>query len=153
MAISAALAADLEQVAAMQAIYRMFDEEGGLLYVGTSAHMGKRLSSHAEKRWFLLVATITVEWFPNTEAAERAEADAIAAEHPRINIAGRSVPMPDGPLTLSQAVQYRVLRATLAAVRKQAQRDPEFPASVAKRGTAHLHNPDDLTRYEARRTA
>lgn len=75
------------RLADMRAVYRMFDENGRLVYVGQTAHPGQRFGQHAEKRWFTLVTTITLEWHDTHAQAVLAERDAIEAERPRYNIA------------------------------------------------------------------
>jgi predicted GIY-YIG superfamily endonuclease len=84
----------VERVTSMHAVYRMWSGKGALLYVGVTGNLARRLDDHAEKRWYPLVRSITLEWFPGREAAEAAEAQAIMTEHPRVNIAGRSAKAP-----------------------------------------------------------
>ena len=151
----------VERVVAMQAVYRMFSVSGRLLYVGVTSNLATRLASHAEKRWFPLVATITLTWYPNRETAEQAERAAIEAEHPWINISGRSAKapaivartlsqMPEGPVSLAEAVGLRILHCTLGAARKAAAR-PGFPQPVAMRGLARLYDVDALCAYRESR--
>lgn len=148
----------VERVLNMHAVYRMYAASGRLLYVGMTGGLDRRLVSHEEKRWFPQVASITLEWHPTRDAAAEAERQAIATEHPRINIAGRSakvppiavkVPtgMPDGPVSLAEAVGLRILRCSLGAARKAARR-PGFPAPVGKRDMANLYEVDALCAYD-----
>lgn len=74
-------------VADMHAVYRMFDAQGRLLYIGRTKDPGQRFADHSMKRWFPLVATITLEWFPSLTAADLAERQAIQEENPWYNIA------------------------------------------------------------------
>lgn len=154
--------AAVQHVTSMQAVYRMFDKYGQLVYIGVTGDLGRRLASHAEKRWFPQVVQITLTWFPDREAAERAERAAIDAEQPRINIAGRKAKTPpvamrrlsqapDGPVTLAEAVGLRILHCTLHAARKAAQR-PGFPSPVGLRGTAKLYDVDALCAFRTRRS-
>src|SRR5262249_7300172 len=149
---------DLETVVAMQAVYRMYSTSGRLLYVGVTSNWAHRFSGHAEKRWFPLVANITLQWFPDRETAERAERTAIENGQPRMNIVRRSAKeppacmpapgeTPDGPLSLAEAVGMRVLQCTLSAARKASQR-PGFPAPVGMRGPANLYDVDALCAYK-----
>ncbi len=69
----------------MHAVYRMLDREGRVLYIGVTGHVGQRFGDHAMKRWFPLVATITLEWYPDKDAAVQAEREAILAERPPYN--------------------------------------------------------------------
>lgn len=80
--------ATLRRMVDLNAVYRMYDHDGRLLYVGRTGDPGTRFSSHTDKRWFLLVADIKLEWFPTKAAAALAEDRAIQNERPRINIAG-----------------------------------------------------------------
>lgn len=68
-------------------LYRFYDAEGGLIYVGKSVAFLDRLSQHRrDSGFFPLVASVTLERGFSTEgdllAAEHA---AIAAEHPQFN--------------------------------------------------------------------
>lgn len=74
-------------VTEMHAVYRMFDAQRRLLYVGRTKDPGQRFADHSVKRWFPLVATITLEWFPSLTAADLAERQAIREESPWYNIA------------------------------------------------------------------
>lgn len=76
-------------IAEMHAVYRMFDEERNLLYIGRTGNAGKRFGDHNTKRWFPLVATIELEWHPTHAVAVAAEERAILAEQPRYNVIGK----------------------------------------------------------------
>lgn len=93
----------LRRLADMHAVYRMFDQDGRLLYVGSTKNPGGRFGGHLEKRWFLQVVSISLEWFPTKAAAVLAENRAIQSEHPRLNVAGTTRsgcrPVPVGPLS------------------------------------------------------
>lgn len=67
------------------ALYRCFDSEGSLLYVGVSSVRTSRIWQHRESEWFGLVATITIAHFPTRREALIAEHEAIAIEQPRFN--------------------------------------------------------------------
>lgn len=67
-------------------VYRMFDAEGALLYVGCTAQWPLRLDQHRVGRpWWQDVATVTIESFPSREDALDAESRAIEVEHPLHN--------------------------------------------------------------------
>lgn len=71
------------------ALYRWFDSDGGLLYVGISECLDIRLGQHEkEKPWLPRATRITVEWFEERKVAEAAEKVAIATEIPIFNIRG-----------------------------------------------------------------
>lgn len=73
----------------MTTLYRMFDAQGRLLYVGISARAAMRWEQHrGEKQWWSEVARIEVEHHEDRLAALTAETTAIRRERPRFNIAG-----------------------------------------------------------------
>jgi hypothetical protein len=65
-------------------VYRLFDANGRLLYVGMTSRAG-RWFEHLSREWWPDVATATVEHFPTREDASLAEANAIRNENPRHN--------------------------------------------------------------------
>ena len=68
-------------------LYRHFDCEGKLLYVGVSLHVLSRLSAHARiSPWFHRIAHVHIEHFDSRKEALAAERAAIAEEHPECNI-------------------------------------------------------------------
>lgn len=65
------------------ALYRLFNADDLLLYVGISKNPKKRWGQHAlEKPWWHEVAEKTVEWHPDHATAVALETQAIAAERP-----------------------------------------------------------------------
>lgn len=76
----------IRRLADLNAVYRMFDAKGTLLYIGMTGH-ARRFDEHGVKRWFPAVATITLEWHDTEASARVAEKRAIQAERPRYNIA------------------------------------------------------------------
>lgn len=71
-------------------VYRFFDADGELLYVGCTFDMGPRIAQHRrDKRWWEQVVTVTLERHPDRRTALDAEAAAIADERPRYNRAGQ----------------------------------------------------------------
>ena len=67
----------------MHHLYRHWDKEDKLLYVGISLHAVARLIGHRkEAEWFDSIAKITIEQHATKEDAERAEVTAIKAERP-----------------------------------------------------------------------
>jgi predicted GIY-YIG superfamily endonuclease len=70
-------------------VYRLFDADDRLLYVGCSGDLNKRLRDHRCKTdWFPAVARTTVEAFPTREEALAAELEAIHSEAPAHNMIG-----------------------------------------------------------------
>lgn len=83
-------------------LYRMFDTNKTLLYVGITNDPKSRFKTHSKtKPWWSQVSQITVETFDSREALSRAEQIAIRAENPRHNIALQSIrrlpPPPEPP--------------------------------------------------------
>lgn len=69
------------------ALYRHFDAEGRLLYVGISLSAVQRLEQHKRSAgWFGEITRIDVEWWPMRELAEQAERAAIWQEKPAWNV-------------------------------------------------------------------
>lgn len=65
------------------ALYRLYDADGELLYIGISRKPEKRFEQHAAcKNWWHLVARKVISSCPTEEAALRAEEAAITAEQP-----------------------------------------------------------------------
>jgi excinuclease UvrABC nuclease subunit len=72
------------------AVYRIYDGEGSLLYVGMGRNPMNRWSSHSEQHpWWQRAATFRVEWFETRKAAAQEEMRAIRGENPECNIYGR----------------------------------------------------------------
>lgn len=74
-------------------LYRYYDAEGRLLYVGISFSAIARAAQHRSgKGWWPQVANMTVEHLPTRQDALEAERVAILTERPIYNIAGRTTP-------------------------------------------------------------
>ena len=69
------------------ALYRHFDGDGGLLYIGISKDPQGRWMAHRGNRepWVHLAVRRTDEWHPSRPAALAAERDAVRKERPRFN--------------------------------------------------------------------
>lgn len=69
-------------------LYRLYDRNGNLLYIGISNDPAKRFNSHRwakYKAWRHDIATYTAEWLDTREEAEAAEIAAIRSERPLHN--------------------------------------------------------------------
>jgi hypothetical protein len=66
-------------------LYRYFDEEGCLLYVGISHSAVVRAQAHRKSAWWIDAAEMKIENFPTRELALEAERRAIKTEKPRFN--------------------------------------------------------------------
>ena len=70
-------------------LYRYFDREGDLLYVGITKNQINRFAAHSKKSvWFSQISSATFTHFETREAAIVAETAAIKDEKPKYNIAG-----------------------------------------------------------------
>lgn len=69
------------------ALYRFFDKDDRLLYVGITLNPGARWKQHSkDKPWWHEVARVTVEHFPDRETVLEAERAAIITERPLHNV-------------------------------------------------------------------
>jgi hypothetical protein len=66
-------------------LYRHYDKDEKLLYVGISAHAFVRLCGHKKSKWYKKIATVKIETFPSRTLALRAEKSIIQNEKPRYN--------------------------------------------------------------------
>lgn len=74
-------------------LYRLYNSTDVLLYVGIGGNPGRRWQQHrGAKHWWGDVTRVTLEHHPTREEALAAELDAIRAERPLHNIAGRVAP-------------------------------------------------------------
>lgn len=70
-----------------QALYRFWDAEGALLYIGITHRLNDRLSHHKKfKPWWWEVAAVTIERYPDRESVAAAEVLAIKTESPKYNV-------------------------------------------------------------------
>lgn len=92
------------------ALYRLFDTEGRLLYVGIAFNPDSRWAGHsASKSWWPDVAEKRIEWHETRSAAVAAERAAIAAELPLYN--KQDSPQPyEGVTTKEGTMPSRVVR-------------------------------------------
>lgn len=68
------------------ALYRHFDADGALLYVGISNSVLARTGAHVVGSvWASQIDTIRIEWFDTRDAAVEAETNAIVEESPKFN--------------------------------------------------------------------
>ncbi|MEU8136504.1 isochorismatase family protein [Streptodolium elevatio] len=72
------------------AVYRLYDAEGGLLYVGMTANPEQRFDEHSRyKFWWHLIAKTDLRWFDSRSEAAAVEAEAIRSEQPIYDGTGR----------------------------------------------------------------
>lgn len=69
------------------ALYRFYDDQNRLLYVGITGNPKARWHAHArDKDWWPQVARKTVEWFETRKSAERVEKVEVQEERPTYNL-------------------------------------------------------------------
>lgn len=66
-------------------VYRLYDQDGALLYVGATSSIGSRLTQHGSKDWWSEVRGIEVEHYANMREALDAEREVIEATQPKHN--------------------------------------------------------------------
>jgi len=77
----------------MTNLYRHFDAEGNLLYVGISLNAINRLSQHKQASgWFDDIARVDIKTLPSRKEALDAETKAIQTEAPKYNKQKRTPP-------------------------------------------------------------
>lgn len=88
-------------------LYRAFDADGELLYVGATMKGAQRIEEHGDKEWWSLVATFSVEHFVTKEETFGAEAVAIASEEPLYNRAAPRLAAVDAPNRIGELRRAR----------------------------------------------
>lgn len=71
-------------------LYRHFDKDGNLLYIGIAANLEKRTAAHRHSHWFPQIDKVTSEAFESRFLALEAEEKAIQQENPKYNVAQRN---------------------------------------------------------------
>lgn len=108
----------------MNTVYRMFDENDELLYVGITANLPGRLAQHrAEKPWWTLVARIELRHLDSRREALDSERYLIVTEKPLWNVVHR-----DGatPIPWAQLRQDFPAILRLEAGARAAASDPDY---------------------------
>lgn len=111
------------------ALYRHYDADGALLYVGTTARHLTRLVEHMRvSGWSEEIATITIEHFPTREEARTAERMAIRTENPRHNVHHRAcvIGAPKGSLLRDIEVAAHSLGITPSTLSRQVGQGGKF---------------------------
>lgn len=86
------------------ALYRLFDADGKLLYVGIADDPHRRWVQHArDKAWWPEVTKKTADWFDSRSEAGEAEIKAIREELPLHNLMYRSpLATPEGVIAMTR---------------------------------------------------
>lgn len=96
------------------ALYRLYDADSNLLYVGITYHPRHRFISHKRtKNWWPDVARFEITWHSSFDAAQEVEREAITTEQPLHNTRHHPV---NGPACVARQVEtYSRNRALKAA--------------------------------------
>jgi predicted GIY-YIG superfamily endonuclease len=71
------------------AVYRAYDADNNLLYVGCSVNPDRRLKDHVRTPWYPRMTRCAVEWHPNFDIGRSVERVAIETEEPLFNVPAR----------------------------------------------------------------
>lgn len=117
------------------AVYRLYDTEDQLLYVGLTANPSKRWTEHAtSKSWWGQVARKDIEWFDSRADAARAELTAIEEEEPLHNVQHTlgNVPADAATVFANFKREYEARRNLEPAVMESADRELKAGATVGQ---------------------
>lgn len=117
------------ELPARTALYRLYDGNDVLLYIGISDAPAARFRTHARQQpWWFQVHHYTLEWIDDRKAAEHAEKDAIRTETPMWNREHmpstkirQDYPTPP-PRPKNEADEYRLARIAELKARMDADR-------------------------------
>lgn len=103
------------------ALYRYFDSNGELLYIGVSIDPDGRLKAHRDNRepWVGAAVRRTVEWHDSRPLALAAEEDAIKAECPRYNGKHNYDDAPFDPSSWPRVTGFRKVPAVAELMRAE----------------------------------
>ncbi|MEW5810236.1 MAG: GIY-YIG nuclease family protein [Actinomycetota bacterium] len=91
-------------------VYRIFTEDGLLLYIGSTRNLPNRLEDHRHTAWFSLAHRVETEAFDTDYAARVAESEAIARENPAANVVGTRRNCGRGASSVDQRLIERGIR-------------------------------------------
>ncbi len=111
------------------AVYRLYDAEGALLYIGSSSNPKRRYRDHSRTSWWPCVARREEEWYPSRAAAYKAEDALIKSVSPKFNSVG----------TPSHAVRCRAAYADWRVRTGYAMRDGKPLNEPAGELAAEMH--------------
>jgi hypothetical protein len=137
-------------------VYRFFDAEDQLLYVGISDTHRTRWYGHVSKPWWALAVRHTLDWFDDRAEAEAEETRAIREESPIYNIAGthaHTTPLAaNGWGRQYELVGAAEIQAFLQVSRQRVQqiiRKPHFPVPYCELDMGKVWLPDDIEAWAA----
>lgn len=111
------VAAPVKDYSGRTALYRLFDADGALLYIGITISPQDRMKEHSwRKPWWPEVQRSTVEWHDTWHAAAEAEQAAISAEEPKYNVSSQLAAVPSGSREVPQTALDAARAAYVASV-------------------------------------
>lgn len=115
-------------------LYRHFDQENRLIYVGISLSTAARLAQHrCNSEWFDKIVKITIERYPDKFTAIAAEIKAIETEKPMFNVShGNKQRKPQGVIGIYVAA--RILNIKVHKLQKMVN-DGTCPFAVGPKHT------------------
>lgn len=131
----AARAAEATPLSRRAAVYRLYDADDVLLYIGSAYDPEERCKAHRSKPWWPDVARRTDEWRPGRGDAYGAEAQAIAEENPRHNLLGTADHADADTLAIPRLAERAGVRRTY--IHRLATNPAEgWPAPIFKPGSS-----------------
>lgn len=116
-------------------LYRHFDGQGRLLYVGISLDALTRLGEHrANSAWFDRITRVEIQRHPTREGALEAEQIAIWKEKPECNIQHTVRPPPPKVVPLHIIREFRTVSGRKAFVNACGECGAEFVTEERSRG-------------------
>jgi hypothetical protein len=134
------------------ALYRLFDGEHQLLYVGIGETAASRWRDHrANKPWWDDVVRAEVVWYPTRGEAEAEELRVIKTERPLYNVMGtfdrlkrptKSTPLSSGVVYVDDIAGF--LDLSVSYVRQQIARRADFPPPCERRANRWVWRADEV---------
>jgi len=120
---------------AARAVYRIFDADGSLLYVGMSGQPLTRIQMHAKRIWFSCADRAEIRWHKTKQSALDAEAVSIIMDKPKFNLACSLIRVCDAYLPIVSVRTSRSGRPKEKTLRHE-----------ATKGSTMIYTVDELKR-------
>lgn len=136
-------------------VYRLFNADGVLLYIGVSNAPRSRYRQHQKQQpWGDEIASRTVEWFDTRLEALRVELAAIRVEQPRYNVVYATAPpaLPVAPKVEPAIVDLAEAKVALLGVLAQYKTDLARAREVRDEKIRRIAAKYDLKQVEIIRT-
>ena len=114
-------------------LYRHYDAQGALLYVGMSLNAVGRLANHKSVApWFRKINRVTIEHYASRKAALEAERLAILAEKPLYNVQFNAVVNPPPPRDCMVSITMRLDPELIQVVEAVAEAERRSVSSLVR---------------------